>query len=396
MVPPILPDHPEPPARIAPDASVPDADTDPQLYARIMAEFEREGFLSFARFMELALHAPGLGYYAGGATKFGPDGDFVTAPEISDLFGRTLANPLGALIAAGCDAILELGAGSGKLAVDLLSTLHARGAAPGRYLILEISAELRARQQALLHSSIPELMDRIQWIDRLPARFEGIVLGNEVLDAIPVELVTMHRGEILQRGLALDPVSGGLIWATRPAVGELRAVASALELPEGYSTEIHLLACGLVRTLARMLDRGVLLFFDYGFPRREYYHPQRSGGTLMCHFRHRAHPDPLRAIGRQDITAHLDFTALAEAAVESGLQVLGYTSQAQFLLECGMVDALRDVDPADAQRYAPLCTAVQRLTSPAEMGELFKVIAFGRGIDPPLIGFRTGDRRGRL
>jgi len=361
-----------------------------------MTEVDRDGFLSFARFMALALYAPGLGYYSGTAPKFGPTGDFVTAPEISYLFGRTLANQVAPLICAGCDTLLELGAGSGKLASDLLTALDSMRALPREYLILEVSATLRERQCSLLQSRNPSLLDRVRWIDRLPDSLAGIVLGNEVLDAIPVELVTVHQGQVLQRGVTHDAATGTLTWDTRPATGELLTTARALDLPDNYTTEIHLAASGLVRTLGAMLTHGAILIFDYGFPRREYYHPERASGTLMCHLRHRAHSDPLRAIGRQDITSHVDFTALAEAAVDCGLHLHGYTSQAQFLINCGIVEALSRIDPTDTARYAPACAEVQKLTSPAEMGELFKAIAFSRGLTQPLLGFRAGDRRGRL
>lgn len=355
----------------------------------IRDEIRRDGFLPFARFMELALYAPGMGYYCAGARKFGAAGDFVTAPELSPLFGRTLARPLAGLLEAGCDTIVELGAGSGKLAHDALGELERLDRMPRSYCILERSADLRERQQITLacHGS------RVQWLDDLPQELIGIVLANEVFDALPVEWVDRRGRAWYRRGVGIDPTSDKLCWADRLAEGEVRAHASALAVPEDYTTEIHLAARGLVRSIADCLRRGVLLVLDYGFPAREYYHPDRNQGTLMCHYRQRVHADPLVLIGLQDITAHVDFSALAEAALEGGLELRGYTSQARFLIDCGILDLLAELDPANVARYAPACAAVQKLLSPSEMGELFKAIAFGRGIAAPLIGFRSGDRR---
>lgn len=346
--------------------------------------------------MELALHAPGLGYYAAGAAKFGPQGDFVTAPELTPLFAGALARQLGELIERGCTRIVELGAGTGRMAADILAELQRLDRLPDRYEIVELSADLRARQ-ALTASALPaELGARLHWLDTLPALSHAVILGNEVLDALPVGLIRVEAGEVQELGVALTADRTAFRWCARPATGALREAARALDLPDGYTTEIHLAAQRLVRTLAEQMTHSVALFIDYGFPVSEYYHPQRSGGTLMCHYRHRAHPDPLCLPGLQDITAHLDFSALARVAVESGAELLGYTQQAHFLMNCGLLDALAALDPQDVRRYAPACAAAQKLLSPAEMGELFKVIAFGRGIDPPLRGFRNGDRSGLL
>jgi len=356
------------------------------LSERIAAEIHAaSGWISFERYMTMALYEPTLGYYAGGAAKLGAEGDFVTAPEMGTLFARTLAGQLAEALDPE-DAILELGAGSGALAQALIEALVARGKQP-RYLILEPSSELRARQQARLGSSA-------QWLSTPPETFRGVILANEVVDAIPVHALAWTANEILERGVTLE--HGRFAWADRPAGGPLLRAARGLDLASPasgrYESELGLPAAAWIRTLGEVLADGVLLLIDYGFPRREFYHPQRSSGTLMCHYRHRAHADPFFLPGLQDITAHVDFSALADSARDSGLELLGYTTQAQFLLNAGILDLLAEVDAADARRYAPLAAEAQRLLSPAEMGELFKVIAFGRGEARRLSGFARGDR----
>lgn len=363
---------------------------------RIAQEIDTGGFLPFDRFMALALYAPGLGYYSAGAAKFGASGDFVTAPEISALFGTALAQQIAEVIGRGSPRVIELGAGTGRMAADILRELERIDCLPASYEIVEVSADLRERQAATLRGAVPDLIDRIHWLDQLPETIDGTVLGNEVLDALPVGLIQVQAGKIHELGVILNEDRTRLIWTSHPARGELRDAAAALGLPEGYRTEIHLAARGLVRSVAKALRQGVAIFIDYGFPVSEYYHPQRSEGTLMCHYRHHAHPDPLCLPGLQDITAHVDFTAMADTAAEAGLDLLGYSPQARFLMNCGILEALARIDPQDIERYAPACAGVQKLLSPAEMGELFKVIAFGRAIDPPLLGFRDGDRSGRL
>ena len=360
--------------------------------AHIRGEIARAGgWISFARYMELALYAPGLGYYAVGAAKLGPEGDFVTAPEISRLFGRALARQVAQVLERCGGAVLELGAGSGRLAEDLLAELEALGRAPEAYLILEVSPALR-EQQARRLARLPErLRDRVRWLDALPAAFRGAVIGNEVLDALPVHLVAWRKQGLFERGVALE--GDAFVWRERPlAHPELRRAAEAIMAPADYVSEVSLAAPALVRTLGGLLEHGVLLFVDYGFPAEEYYHPQRAAGTLMCHYRHRAHDDPFLWPGLQDITAHVDFTAAARAAREAGLEVLGYASQARFLLNCGLLELLATVPAEDAARYLPLAMEAHKLLSPAEMGELFKVLALGRGLSAPLLGFAAGDR----
>lgn len=345
------------------------------LQARMRAELRAQGgWIGFARYMELALYEPGLGYYAGGATRLGAAGDFATAPELGTLFARTLARQVAQILQPG-EAILEFGAGSGALAAALIAEL-----APEKYLILETSPALRARQEARLGA-------RARWIERLPEKFRGVMLANEVADAMPVHALAWRASGVMERG-----VDERLAWAERPATGELLAAARRLEVPIPYESEIGLVSRAWIRLLAARLERGALLVADYGFPQREYYHPQRAAGTLMCHYRHRAHGDPFFHPGLQDITAHVDFTALAQAAREGGLDVLGYANQAQFLVNCGITQVLEEEDAADAARYAPRAAEAQTLLSPAEMGELFKVLAVGRGVSRPLLGFASGDR----
>ena len=362
---------------------------------RIRAEIAASGgWISFARYMELALYAPGLGYYSAGAKKLGKAGDFVTAPEISPLFGQTLARQVHQVVRAGFDEVLEVGAGSGALAATLLEELERSGAAPRNYFILELSADLRERSRDTLAARVPHLLERVAWLNRLPPAFSGVVLGNEVLDAMPVHVVRVQGGKLEEGGVGER--GGRLDWSWRLAAGELHEAARALGLPEGFRTEIQLEACGFVRSLAGVLEKGVALFVDYGFPQKEYYHPQRSAGTLMCHYRHHAHADPFFLPGLQDITSHVDFSAVAAAARDGGLEVAGYTSQAQFLVNCGITDVISRTPAEDGARFLPLANQANRLMSPAEMGELFKVIALGRGFAEPLQGFREGDRRGAL
>ncbi len=353
------------------------------------------GWLSFARYMELALYAPGLGYYAAGATKFGTGGDFTTAPELSQLFGRSLARQVGQVLGETGGDVLEFGAGSGKLAADLLLELERLGTLPGRYLILELSGDLKARQFDTLAARAPHLAERVRWLQELPPRFSGVMLGNELLDAMPVHIVVRRAGALLERGVVAT--ESGFAWSERPCESAaLIERADQLALPDGYLTEINLAAPAFVASLAEGLERGMVLLIDYGFGRSEYYHPQRAGGTLMCHYRHHAHDDPFLWPGLQDITAHVDFSAIAEAGTHAGLELLGYATQANFLINCGITALLGEVSPADATAYLPLANQAQRLLSPAEMGELFKAIALGKGVEIPLIGFARGDQRHRL
>ncbi|MDZ7584094.1 MAG: SAM-dependent methyltransferase [Thiobacillus sp.] len=353
------------------------------------------GWISFAQFMEAALYAPGLGYYAAGAMKFGAAGDFVTAPEMTPLFGRTLAHAIAPVLVETAGEVLELGAGSGRLAVDVLSELERLDALPAHYCILEVSADLRQRQQENIARDLPQLAGRVQWLDALPAHFSGVILGNEVLDALPAELVHWTENGPLSRGVIVE--GDTFSWQDRPIADPLlRARADALDLAPGYVSEINLAADALIASLAQCLDRGLILMIDYGFGQSEYYHPQRHMGTLRAHYRHHALDDPFYLPGLCDLTAHVDFSAVARAGTAAGLELAGYTSQAGFLLNSGLTELLMQTPPSDAAAYLPQANAVQRLVSPAEMGELFKVIGFGKGGIAPLAGFARGDRRHSL
>ncbi len=339
-----------------------------------------DGWVSFARYMELVLYAPGLGYYSGGAAKLGKEGDFTTAPEISPLFGATLAHLATELFEQTDAAIMEFGAGTGKLAFDILSELRTAGRLPTHYFIVEISTQLRARQQETLRD-----FPQVRWLDSLPASFSGVVIGNEVLDAMPVQLVVRGEHGWLERGVALD-AAGAFAFSDRACdAGLVAQIPEVDALSPGYLSEVHPIAAGFMQSLGAMLQdgKGAVLLFDYGFPAHEYYLHERGQGTLMCHYRHHAHPDPFYLPGLQDVTAHVDFTAMAKAAIDGGLDVLGYTSQAAFLLSAGIGDLLLRTPPEQARAYLPQANAVQKLISPAEMGELFKVLAVGKHIDWP-------------
>jgi SAM-dependent MidA family methyltransferase len=350
------------------------------------------GWIPFAHYMEAALYAPGLGYYAAGATKLGAAGDFVTAPEMTPLFGRTLARAIAPVLQQTGGEVLELGAGSGRLAVDVLGELERLDAPPTRYSILEVSADLRARQQETVARDQPHLADRVHWLDALPEHFSGVILGNEVLDALPVALVHWTESGPMVRGVVTD--GERFAWQDRPITNPvLRTRADALNLAPGYVSEINLAADGLITALAQCLGHGLILLIDYGFGESEYYHPQRHMGTLRAHYRHHALDDPFHFPGLCDLTAHVDFSAAARAGTAAGLDLAGYTSQANFLLNAGLTELLMQVSPSDAAAYLPQANAVQRLVSPAEMGDLFKAMAFSRGNTAPLAAFTRGDRR---
>jgi SAM-dependent MidA family methyltransferase len=365
------------------------------LSAIIAAEIAaRGGWMPFARYMELALYAPGLGYYSGGSRKFGAEGDFLTAPELTPLYGQALARQVAQILAVSSPLVMEAGAGSGRLAADLLLALDALGCAPEHYRILELSGELRARQQATLNERAPQFAGRVEWLDELPERFSGCLIGNEVLDAMPTHGLRWNeeaQPEVFERGVSVE--QGRLTIAERPATAALLATAKAMPVTAPYRSEISLAARAWVSELARRLERGAMLLIDYGLPRHELYHPQRDGGTLRCHYRHRVHEDPLWFPGLSDITSHVDFTTVAEAGFEAGLDVLGYTTQANFLINCGIGELLGpEVGDGGTATDLRARGAVNVLISPNEMGELFKVIALGRGVPEPLLGFARSDR----
>lgn len=350
------------------------------------------GWIPFARYMEQVLYAPGLGYYSGGAAKLGKDGDFTTAPEITPLFGAALAHVAAGLMAQTAPKILEFGAGTGKLAHDILSELKAAGVPIDSYQIVDLSGELRARQEETLRA-FPE----VSWLDRMPSSFSGVVIGNEVLDAMPVHLAVRTEEGWMERGVGLSDRQ--FVFIDRPCEGELIAqIPDADALSAGYVTEVHPVASGFMRSLAAMLGAGgagAAVLIDYGFPAHEYYLDQRGQGTLMCHYRHHAHPDPFYLPGLQDVTAHVDFTAMARAAIDGGLDLLGYTSQAAFLLDAGIGDLLLRTSPEDQLSYLQQANVMQKLISPAEMGELFKVLVVGKGVELP-DRFARNDRSHRL
>ena len=375
------------------------------------------GWIGFDAWMARALYEPGLGYYAGLARPFGAEGDFVTAPELSPLFAACVATQVSQWFAHAAPEVVEFGAGTGRLAAGVLDALRALGTPARRYAIVEVSGTLRARQRETIAREAPWALDAVEWLDALPASIDGVVLGNEVLDAMPVRVWEHAGGALAELGVALGD-DGGFRWAPRPADSALReAVAAALRAsrdaagaddpgddpfarlgPGRYRSELGEQAQAWVATVGRALRRGALLLVDYGFPAREYYHPQRDAGTLIAHRRHRAHGDVLRWPGLQDVTAHVDFSAVARAARGAGLDLLGYASQARFLINCGLLERLagatRDA-PMDPARVRAL-GAVQTLLSEAEMGELFKAIAFGRGLPADAIGFARGDRSASL
>ena len=342
------------------------------------------GWLPFDRFMALALYAPGLGYYANASRKFGhlptSGSDFVTAPELTPLFGRSLAAQVAeALAASGTDEVWEFGAGSGALARQLIEALDILGRPLARYRIVDLSATLRERQRETLAAHA----DRVEWLDELPETMTGVVVGNEVLDAMPVRLLARVGGRWFERGVVADAAApSGLSWADRPT--DLRPPVEIAGEPD-YLTEIHPPAEAFVATLADRLVRGAAFLIDYGFPAAEYYHPQRHMGTVMCHQGHRADGDPLAEVGRKDITAHVDFTGIALAAQDAGLNVLGYASQGRFLINCGLPGLAEAAGVAERARAA-------HLIHEHEMGELFKVIALGAGEPWEPMGFAQGDR----
>ncbi|MFO8155694.1 MAG: class I SAM-dependent methyltransferase [Pseudomonadota bacterium] len=361
------------------------------------------GALPFHDYMRRVLYEPGLGYYSAGSHKFGAAGDFITAPEVSPWFGRCLAREAAPVLRAldGGD-VLEPGAGSGRMAVAVLAELERLDALPEHYRILEVSADLRERQREILTAECPHLLERVVWEEALPEGLRGVVLANEVLDALPVHRFRKTESGPRELAVAATP-EGGFVEVEQPLDDpRLRAGLATIEeavgsLPPGYESEIGLAAEDWTTALAGSLEAGLILLIDYGFPRHEFYHPQRDGGTLMGHYRHHSHTDPFLYPGLSDLTAHVDFTAIATAAWEAGLEVAGFATQAHYLLATGLAEAMEDVNPVDQRAQAELARAMRTLTMPEEMGELFKVLALTRGDAlPSLQGFALRDMRGRL
>lgn len=365
-----------------------------QLQQHIAQEIINNGPITFARYMQLALYAPRLGYYSANTQKFGEAGDFVTAPEISPLFSRAVAQQCQQILAdLEGGEILELGAGSGVMAVDILRELASHQCLPTHYYILEISADFRERQAALIKSEIPQLLDRVNWLSQLPSHpIRGVIIGNEVVDAMPVHKFKIKNGI---KEIYVDYKTDQFTWKIDEPSSSLTEAVRDLRInfAEGYESEISLLIKGWILSLTKILHTGLILLIDYGFPRYEYYHPDRNQGTIVCHYRHRSHFDPLILMGIQDITAHVDFTVLAEAALPS-LMVAGFTHQAAFLLNCGIASFMPSYE--DQVLYYTITQQIKKLTLPSEMGELFKVIALTKNYQKPLLGFTYMNQTERL
>lgn len=366
------------------------------LSSQIQRDIQQNGPILFSQFMSAALYAPELGYYRNAFQKFGGGGDFVTAPEISALYSACIARQCAEVLEklSGGD-IFEFGAGSGMMAADILQTLHAMNILPKHYYILELSAHLKALQRETIFKKIPTLCDRVIWLERLPEKpMRGVVIANEVLDAMPVELFTWENGPIINQ---VDFQKEQFILIRDKKINrelQSRFEQYQIAFKNGYTSEVNLYLPAWIKSIAEFFSAGLLLLIDYGFPRREYYHPDRDQGTLMCHYRHRAHTDPFVFPGMQDITAHVDFTAVAEAAFDHHFSVAGFTNQASFLINCGLLSL---VQQTENEKYrVQQNQQVLKLTSPAEMGELFKVMALTKNIDPDLGGFSNHNQLARL
>jgi len=360
------------------------------------------GWFGFDRYMDLALYAPGLGYYSAGARKFGGGGDFTTAPEISPLFGACVARQCAEVLnALPGSSILEIGAGSGRLAGDILENLEKSAALPRRYRILEVSADLRARQRAYLEERLPHLAARVEWLDAPPEEpFDGVIVANEVLDALPVKRFRWHCDRVEEMGVALT--RGEFVWAARPGSAELAAYCGTLAAAaggrwdDGYVSECCPRLPAWAASVTRGLRAGVALWIDYGLPRAQYYLPERRDGTLLCHFRQRVSGNPFLRPGLQDITAWVDFTHVAEAGARAGFDIAGYTTQTYFLAALGIDERMRDLAADDQNHLARLANQARQLMMPGEMGERFKAMAWRRGLTAALSGFLLRDLRHTL
>lgn len=378
--------------RLEPSPPLPLPDADARAHsARVVSHIRDDiarsgGFIPLARYIELALYAPALGYYVAGSHKFGAEGDFVTGPELTPLYGAALARQVDRILdVSGTREILELGAGSGALATSVLNALAARNASPSRYRILEVSPALKERQKVMLARAVPPTEAPVEWLERLPATIGGAVIMNEVLDAVAPQVVARRDGAWFERGVVWR--NDALMLDERPLEdATVRALATARFPAEGdYVSELNPAAEALVTTLARRIHLGALLIVDYGFPRHEFYVADRREGTLVGHYRHHVHSDPLLWPGLSDLTAHVEFTAIAEAGERAGARVAGFATQEAFLLGCGILELLGAEGAPESARYLRAASAVQKLVSPAEMGELFKVMLLERGADCPFL-----------
>ena len=383
--------------------TLPTPDADSAAHSAAVARYIRDkvnnagGCISFAEYMHEVLYSPGLGYYSAGSAKFGADGDFVTAPEISSVFGHVLARQCAQVLdATGGGSVLEFGAGSGKLAAEVLRKLAEIDTLPDRYCIFEVSADLCDRQESFLHREIPEFVDSVSWLDQLPKQHEGVVIANEVLDALPVERFVCRSDHVAQLCVTVD--NNEFVIVEREAPTVLAAAVAAIEnglgrsLAEGYVSEVCLAATGWIDDLAGLLREGVAFLFDYGVSQREYYAEDRSDGWLRCHFRHHAHNDALILPGIQDITAWVDFSAVAASANEHGLNISGYVTQAHFLMNGGLTDELAKFSDLPPAAQLALSAQVKLLTLPGEMGENFKCMGLSRGLNITLDSLATADR----
>jgi SAM-dependent MidA family methyltransferase len=395
---------------------LPEPDDEASRHSRVLCAQIEElcknsgGMIPFSEFMQQALYAPGLGYYSGGLQKFGEAGDFVTAPEISSLFSQCLARQIADVLngvgETGIEpCVLELGAGSGVMAADILLTLEQLEVLPEHYMILELSAELRQRQQKTIGQKAPRLLNRVSWLDVLPDKFfNGVIVANEVLDAMPVECFKLVEGDVESLMVAFDEgrLKPDYIKADAAVTEKVRTIEERLKetrvepLPDNYCSEYNPLIKPWLDSLYAVLNRGMVLLIDYGYPVHEYYHEERHTGTLMCHYQHRAHTNPLWYPGLQDITAFVDFTDVAYCAVEAGFDISGYTTQAAFLMGCGLAELHEELVTDDVKNQVVLSQQIKTLTLPSEMGERFKAMALTKNYDEPLRGFVMQDLRNRL
>lgn len=385
-----------------PELTPAEADHSARLVNRIRDAIDaNNGWISFERFMEMALYEPGLGYYSAGSTKLGSAGDFVTAPEISPLFSRCVASQCAQVLEQlGGGDILELGAGSGTMAAEILLELASQDQLPDHYFILEVSADLRERQQLTLRERVPALIDRVQWLEQWPTALRGVIVANEVLDAMPVQRFRIRGSQVNAIGVTWQ--LGQLDWSEVHADPALELAVRAIEranrepFPDGYLSEINMRLVPWIAGLAGALAEGVALFIDYGLPQREYYRNERNEGTLLCHFRHRFHDQPLINVGVQDIGAWVDFSAVASAATDAGMQVAGFTTQAHFLIGAGIESFMANIAEQPVTERVQLARQAMVLTLPGEMGERFKVIALAASYEHPLRGFSVRDLSGAL
>lgn len=352
------------------------------------------GSISFADFMQRALYTPNLGYYSAGLQKFGEKGDFITAPEISPLFSHCLANHCQHILQTlESPIIIEFGAGSGIMCADILARLAHLHCLPVQYAILEVSAELQQRQYITLKNTVPHLLPKVRWLTRLPdEKIQGIVLANEVIDAMPVSRFQWNKNDISEFYVSWN--GENFEWQLQTMKNpRLRAAIEkySTDLPENYVSEINPFLGAWISSVSDIIEKGAMLLIDYGFPRHEYYHPQRNQGTLLCHYRHRVHDNPLILVGLQDISAHVDFTTIAESAEQNHLEIAGYTNQANFLLDCGLTTLLSEYDSQNTKQYIALTQGIKKLILPTEMGEFFKVISLTRGLSIDFIGFSRND-----